>query len=136
MNELFLNKEQVETLTYVECQAALNALAKKYDFDKPLSKSMKEIWPIVDDIANTILYLEDRMTRFEDPRIPSMDPKIAIVRPKKPEGKSKTGRPARRFKINDVIYDNIHDAVKRTGIKLTTLKTYVSRHPHKYSYVD
>ena len=136
MNEILLNKEQIETLSYAECQAALKLLAKTHDLEKPVSKFTKEEWAITDEVVNTLLWLEDRMTRFEDPRIPSMDPKTAIVRPKKPEVKSKTGRPARRFKINDVIYDNIHDAVKRTGIKLATLKTYVSRHPHKYSYVD
>jgi hypothetical protein len=137
MNEFLLNKEQVENLTYEQCQTALKQLSKKYDLEKPISKLNKEEWANCDAVCNTLLWLEDRIKLFEDPRIPSMNPGVVVIKTKKPVvTKSKTGRPARRFKIDDTVYENIHDAVKRTGIKKSTLQTYVSRHPHKYSYVD
>jgi uncharacterized HAD superfamily protein len=36
----------------------------------------------------------------------------------------------------DVIYPNVYEAAKKTGIKVQTLKTYVSRKPDKYAYIE
>jgi hypothetical protein len=137
MNELLISKEQIENLTYKQCQQHLKQLLKTYDFETELVKLPREQWVLVDDIANTMLYLEDRIRLFEDPRISTMNPGEVIVKPApvyKP--KLKPGKPARRFKIANTVYENIHEAVQKTGIKLQTLKTYVSRKPDRYGYID
>jgi len=69
----FLTLEQVDALSYRECVNHLSMLNKRYKFEQPLSERFQEIWPIIDPLTDTILYLEDRISRFEDPRIPSMD---------------------------------------------------------------
>jgi hypothetical protein len=53
-----LTKEQVELMTAEECQKHLKLLAKTYALEKPITK---ELWPLVDSIANTLLWLEDRI---------------------------------------------------------------------------
>jgi hypothetical protein len=142
MNNLFLSKESVENLTYEECQSALEALAKAYDFDAHVSPQMTGIWPVIDDIVDTLLYLEDRIKRFEDPRIPSMDPDsdtIArpVIPPKQPKSTdTKQVRRRRKFRVDNVIYDSVMDASERLGLKEHTLRNYVSRDPRKYGFVD
>ena len=59
---MFLSQEQIDLLTHKECQEHLNEIAKQYDLNKPLQECWKEVWPILDDIVDTILYLEDRMS--------------------------------------------------------------------------
>jgi len=130
-----LNNEQVDALSYKECKTAMKLLLATYQIDTPFTKLSKEEWALTDDICNTLLYLEDRIKLFEDPRIPSMNPGQPIVKPP-PAPRVKTGRPARKYRIGDKVYDNIHEAVMKTGIKLQTLKTYVSRHSDRYGYVD
>ena len=142
MNELFLSKEQVENLTYEECQSALSALAKAYDFDAHVSPQMTGIWPVIDDIVDTLLYLEDRIKRFEDPRIPSMDPDSdTIARPVTPPKQPKSSatkqvRRRRKFRVDNVIYDSVMDASERLGLKEHTLRNYVTRDPKKYGFLD
>jgi hypothetical protein len=70
---MFLTKDQVDLLNYQQCQQHLSALTTQYDIDRPLAEQFKEVWPVLDQICDTLLYLEDRIARFEDPRIPSMD---------------------------------------------------------------
>jgi hypothetical protein len=36
-------------------------LARKYNLNKPLTECWTEVWPILDEITNTLLYLEDRI---------------------------------------------------------------------------
>jgi hypothetical protein len=53
-----LNKEQVELMTAAECQKHLKLLDKTYALEKPITA---ELWPLVDSIANTLLWLEERI---------------------------------------------------------------------------
>ena len=69
----FLTKDEVELLNYKDCVKHLKMLTKKYNLEKPLTECWTEVWPVLDELTNTILYLEDRISRFEDPRIGSMD---------------------------------------------------------------
>jgi hypothetical protein len=130
-----LTSEQVDAMDYKQCKAAMSMLFKTYDMEKPLSELSKEEWDSCDAVCNTLLWLQDRIKLFEDPRIPSMDPGVAIVK-STPVKSTKTGPKRRQFKIGDKIYADVQDASKKTGIALNTLKTYVSRKPDKYSYVD
>jgi hypothetical protein len=133
-----LNKEQVENLTYKQCQIALKLLFKTYNLEKPASKFSKEEWASCDAVCNTLLWLEERIKLFEDPRIPSMDPGMPIVvKPvKKVVDPTKSKRPPKRFSMDGVIYATAREASEKTGIKLGTLQTYVSRKPDRYFYLD
>jgi len=71
---MFLTKDQVNELNYQQCLDHLRALTTKYDIDRPLAKQFKEVWPVLDQICDTLLELEDRISKFEDPRIASMNP--------------------------------------------------------------
>jgi hypothetical protein len=142
MNNLFLTREQASLLTYEECQQRLKAITKQYAVDKPLMPRISEIWPILDDIVDTILYLEDRIKGYEDPRIPSMDPTASDVpipaakpAPPKPTGPKQVRR-RRKFRVGDVIYLSVMDASEKLGLKEHTLRNYVTRDPKKYGYLD
>jgi hypothetical protein len=92
-------------------------------------------------VCNTYLYLQDRIARFEDPRIPSMDPESdTIARPMIPPPQTssvpKQVRRRRKFRVDNVIYDSVMDASQRLGLKEHTLRNYVSRDPKKYGYLD
>jgi hypothetical protein len=130
-----LTKEQVTELNYKECKAALKLLFKTYHMETPIAELSKEEWDLCDDIGNTLLWLEDRIKQFEDPRIPSMDPGAVIVKPPVEKVK-KTGPVARRYRIGDTVYENIHVAALKTGVKVNTLRNYVGRNPDRYEYVD
>lgn len=55
---MILSKEQVEQMDTDACEQALVELDKKYRFEKyPQPKD----FPFLDDITNTLLYLEDRI---------------------------------------------------------------------------
>jgi hypothetical protein len=58
---MILTKEQVDLLDLAKCEKTLKKLLKSYDFETSFSKLPKEVWDKVDDIANTLLYLEDRI---------------------------------------------------------------------------
>jgi hypothetical protein len=130
-----LTKEQIDLLSYKECKMALKLLFGTYQMETPITEISKQQWDLCDEITNTLLWLEDRIRQFEDTRIPSMNPGVAVVKAPPPP-KVKPGKPARKYRIGDKVYENIHDAVRQTGIKLQTLKTYVSRHSDRYGYVD
>jgi hypothetical protein len=55
---MILTQEQVELMTSEECSKHLKLLAKTYPFEKPIKA---EVWPLVDGITTTLLYLEDRI---------------------------------------------------------------------------
>jgi len=137
---LFLTKEQASLLTYEECQQRLKDITRLYAVDKPLMPRISEIWPILDDIVDTILYLEDRIKGYEDPRIFSMDPtatEIPVSKPVPPKPTTpKQVRRRRKFRVGDVIYLSVVDASERLGLKEHTLRNYVTRHPDKYGYLD
>lgn len=69
----FLTKTEVEALTYSECQQQLKFLATEYNLDQPLLECWEEVWPVLNELTDMLLYLEDRISKFEDPRIASMD---------------------------------------------------------------
>jgi hypothetical protein len=58
---MFLTLEQVTKFTKDECEVHLNKLSRKYNLNKPLTECWTEVWPILDEIINTLLYLEDRI---------------------------------------------------------------------------
>ena len=74
MNKVILTREEVEALDYKGCKAALKALHKAYNFEQPLEEFGEDIWPLLDDIAHTLLYLEDRIKEYDDLRISSLQP--------------------------------------------------------------
>ena len=57
-----LNKPQVDLLTLEQAETALRELGQVYNLDKPFKQYMTpELWASMDDIVNTLLYLEDRI---------------------------------------------------------------------------
>jgi hypothetical protein len=61
-HKMFLTKEQVDILSVEQCEKALKILTKTYKLDAPLQEYMTpELWDSLDDIVNTLLYLEDRI---------------------------------------------------------------------------
>ena len=57
----FPTKEQIELMEEPEVTKQLKALSKTYKLDKPIHEWMTpELWDQLDDIANTLIYLEDR----------------------------------------------------------------------------
>jgi hypothetical protein len=61
MKELFLTREQVNQLTQRQAEMAMKRLAKTYDLERPLTECFEQVWPDLDQIVDTILYLEDRI---------------------------------------------------------------------------
>jgi predicted outer membrane protein len=60
---MILDKEQVELMEAEEVDRNLRKLARTYKLDKPLSEWMTpELWDNLDNIINTLAYLEDRKT--------------------------------------------------------------------------
>jgi hypothetical protein len=56
-----LTQEQVEAMTAEQCQKHLKLLDKTYPMDTALSLLSPELFAQVDSIANTLLWLEDRI---------------------------------------------------------------------------
>jgi hypothetical protein len=56
---MLLNKEQIELMTADECNKHLKLFTKTYPLDKTIDL---ELWPQVDSIANTLIWLEDHIT--------------------------------------------------------------------------
>lgn len=59
---MFLTAEQVNEFTADQCEAHIKKLVRKYNLNKPIMECWEEVWPVLDEITNTILYLEDRQT--------------------------------------------------------------------------
>jgi len=70
---MFLTLEQVEAMTYKECVRHMKLISKTYNLEQPLTECWQQVWPVLDELTDTILYLEDRIEKYEDPRITSMD---------------------------------------------------------------
>ncbi len=62
---MFLTREQAEQLDLVQATAHLKLLNKTYNLDKPLHVLPTSVWPDLDRIANTLLYLEDQIKALE-----------------------------------------------------------------------
>ena len=64
---MILSKEQVEVMEVEEVDKKLRLLAKTYKLDKPLHEWMTpELWDQLDNIINTLCYLEDRKKWLTD----------------------------------------------------------------------
>jgi len=68
MTKVILTQEEISLLDYQQCKAALKALNKRYNFERPLEEFTEDIWPMLDDIAHALLWLEDRVAEYEDLR--------------------------------------------------------------------
>lgn len=62
---MFLTAEQASEMSKEECLAHIKKLSRKYKLERPLSECFTEIWPILDEITNTLLYCEDRIDQIE-----------------------------------------------------------------------
>jgi hypothetical protein len=58
---MILTHEQVDTMTAEECTKHLKLMEKTYPLDKSLSKLSPELFDQVDSIANTLLWLDERI---------------------------------------------------------------------------
>jgi len=67
-----LTQDQVQALDYQGCKRALGELARAYRLEDSDPEYIKSVQPWIDDITNTLLYLEDRIKLFEDPRMTTM----------------------------------------------------------------
>lgn len=130
-----LSIEQIQELPYSQCLQARAAISRNYDLDRPILEYQSEIWPVLDELTTMICSLEDRIRDFEDTRIASMEPDIA-VQVRADETPPRTGPRRRRYRIDDEIYASIQAASIATGMAINTLRTYVARRPERYNYVD
>jgi hypothetical protein len=62
---VILSREQVEQLTIDQVNKAIKAIEKTKLLDKPLTKLSLEEYQMIEDLSNTILYLEDRLQWLE-----------------------------------------------------------------------
>ena len=62
---MFLTLEQANEMSREGCELHLKKLARKYNLNKPITECWTEVWPILDDITDTLVYLEDRIKSFE-----------------------------------------------------------------------
>jgi ABC-type Fe3+-citrate transport system substrate-binding protein len=63
---MILDKAQVELMEAEEVERNLRKLARTYKLDKPFKEWMTpELWDNLDNIINTLAYLEDRKTWLE-----------------------------------------------------------------------
>ena len=62
---MFLTAEQANEMSKEECQAHIKKLARKYKLEKNIMEVWTEVWADCDDIANTLLYCEDRISAIE-----------------------------------------------------------------------
>lgn len=65
--ELFLTQEQVSQLSKAQAEKHLKKLERAYPLDKPFAEidNFPELWAQVDDITNTLLWLEDHIARCD-----------------------------------------------------------------------
>ena len=69
MTNLFQTKEQISVMTKEQCQTALDLLEKTYKLDRPIQEYFTEnLWDQLDDVIDTLLYLEDRLHFLNDLR--------------------------------------------------------------------
>lgn len=58
-------KEQIDLMTQEEAEEHLQVLEASNILDKPLNKLAKKYWDQMDDIANTYLWLQDRIAEIK-----------------------------------------------------------------------
>ena len=62
---MFLTREECQLLTAEQTQDHLKKISKTYNLDMPLSKCWEQVWPDLDQIVDTLLYLEDHVKHLE-----------------------------------------------------------------------
>ena len=62
---MFLTAEQANELTKEQCEAHIKKLARKYKLEKNIMEVWTEVWADCDNIADTLLYCEDRISAIE-----------------------------------------------------------------------
>jgi hypothetical protein len=62
---MFLTLEQASEMSREDCEAHIKKLARNYKLEKPIMEVFAEVWADCDDIANTLLYCEDRISALE-----------------------------------------------------------------------
>jgi len=129
-----LSPEEIQELSYSSCRQQLALIGSSYDLERNILEYQAEIWPELDALTTMICELKDRIRDFEDPRIASMQPDTT-VEPRRPDAPPPRPR-RRRYRIDDVIYASVNEASEKTGMRLSTLRTYVSRNPERYSFLD
>ena len=63
-----LTKREVQVMTRDKAAKSLRDLEKIYDMDRSFitdPKYFKKVWPTIDDVANTICYLQDHIQRID-----------------------------------------------------------------------
>jgi hypothetical protein len=66
---MILTREQVALLDYEDAKKALRKIDRSGLVDKPLTLLTPTEYQMVEDLSNTILYLEDVIRDFEDLRM-------------------------------------------------------------------
>jgi len=61
---MIYNKIEISEMTRSQAEAALSATARKFRVEEPLISDMSN-WAILDDIANQLLWLEDRISDID-----------------------------------------------------------------------
>jgi hypothetical protein len=93
---MFYTKEQVDLLTLEQARKALKALTKEYNLEKPITECWQAVWPVLDEIINTILYLEDHIYYVEtcdrlDAARPTKEKRLAAEQEEEEEFKTNYG---------------------------------------------
>jgi hypothetical protein len=64
-----LEQIEIDALSEEECESQLKLLAKTYKLDKSIQEYLTpELWDQLDDIVNTLIWLEDRIQVLNDRR--------------------------------------------------------------------
>jgi len=86
----FLTKEEIYALDYKSAKEHLKLIEKTYKVEKPLKGVRDEFWQDLDDIVNNILWIEDHIYEYEDPRFstkaiePEEDKDLDLLEPDDP----------------------------------------------------
>jgi hypothetical protein len=131
------SKEYILALqTTEECESLIKKLDKEYKFSKTVTVYTDDI----DRVVNALVMLEFRLKEIQTSEAAmyaneckwgKRAPEPVIKPLPKPRGKA-----PRKFRALDTVYDSIFAAALATGIKLNTLKTYVSRKADRYGYIE
>ena len=102
----------------------------------PWHQLTKEEWAICDDVGNTMLWLEDRIKQLQTTE-QAQQANMARWGNHEPKVKTSNSGPKRKqFRIGETIYIDVQAAALKTGVKVATLRQYVTRKPDIYAYID